>query len=259
MNPSLNPFEAGQAGAIALFATRMGGLMLIAPVYSARVIPAPIRVAVLIAVTMLMAPLVTARPIAAGITPATMGSELLIGFAMGFGAAIFIGAAEVAGDIIAFQSGLSSASTLDPMTQFTSPVLADFMARTVLTLLVVMGGHLFMLEAVAGSMETLPLGAPIAAADGLYALLGLGGHLFALGVQIAAPVMAAVFVSNLAMGVLARTAPQLQVFMLAYPLQIIVGTVALALALPLLGVTFAGWTEQYRDIAVGLIDTMGTR
>jgi flagellar biosynthetic protein FliR len=71
--------------------------------------------------------------------------------------------------------------------------------------------------------------------------------------------MAAVFVGNLAMGILARTAPQLQIFMLAYPLQIVIGTSALALAMPLLGVTFAGWNDQYRDVATGLLETLGGR
>lgn len=259
MNPSLSPFEAGHAGNIALLATRLGGLMLIAPVFSARVIPPAIRVAVLLVVTVLLAPLATARPIVAGVAPQSLVSELLVGFALGFGAAVFIGAAEVAGDVIAFQSGLSSASTLDPMTQFTSPVLADFMARTALTLLIVLGGHVFMLEAVSASLDTIPLGAQVAAVDGLVEMLRLGALLFAFGVQIAAPVMAAVFVSNLAMGVLARTAPQLQMFVLAYPLQIMVGTAALALALPLLGVTFGGWTVQYREVATGLIGSLGGR
>ncbi len=259
MNPTLNPFEPGPAAAIALFATRMGGFLLIAPVYSGRAVPPSVRVAFLVIVTAMMAPLVTARAVAAPVTPATLLTETLVGFALGFGAAVFVGGAEVAGDVMAFQSGLSGASTLDPITNLPSPVLAEFLKRVVITLLLALGGHLLMLEALAASLTAAPLGSPVAAAEGMQAALQLASRLFIIGVQIAAPVIAAVFVGNLAMGVLARTAPQLQIFMLAYPLQIVIGTAALALSLPLLGVTFAGWNEQYRTVANGLLDALGGR
>jgi flagellar biosynthetic protein FliR len=255
----LNPFEPGPAAAIALFATRLGGFLLIAPVYSARTIPAAVRVAFLIALTAMMAPIVTAGGAAPVVTPATLLTETLIGFALGFGAAVFVGAAEVAGDVLSLQTGFSGASTLDPMTMVQSPLLADFLKRVVITLMLALGGHLLMLDALAESVSIVPLGSSINGADGLMALALLCSRLFTLGLQIAAPVMAAVFVGNLAMGILARTAPQLQIFMLAYPLQIVIGTSALALAMPLLGVTFAGWNDQYRDVATGLLETLGGR
>jgi flagellar biosynthetic protein FliR len=252
----LNPFEPGPAAAFALFATRLGGLVLIAPVYSARTVPVAVRTALVLLITAAMAPALVGQATVV-VTPATFASELLVGFAIGFGAAIFVGATEVAGDILALQGGLSGAATLDPLTGIQSQALSHFLKLLVVTLLLVGGGHILMLEALADSIVALPPGQPIAAADGMLTMAMLGGSLFTVGVQIAAPVMAAVFVGNLAMGVLARIAPQMQVFMLAYPLQIVISLLVLMLSLPLLGVTMAGWNEHYRTTVIGLFDVLG--
>jgi flagellar biosynthetic protein FliR len=230
--------------------------VLIAPVYSARTVPVAVRTALVLLITAAMAPALVGQATVV-VTPATFASELLIGFAIGFGAAIFVGATEVAGDILALQGGLSGAATLDPLTGIQSQALSHFLKLLVVTLLLVGGGHILMLEALADSIVALPPGQPIAAADGMLTMAMLGGSLFTVGVQIAAPVMGAVFVGNLAMGVLARIAPQMQVFMLAYPLQIVISLLVLMLSLPLLGVTMAGWNEHYRTTVIGLFDVLG--
>jgi flagellar biosynthetic protein FliR len=254
----LNPFEAGPAAAFALFATRVGGIMLIAPVYSARTVPVAVRTALVVLITAALAPSLL-NAVSPVVTPLTFATELLIGFAIGFGAALVVGAAEVAGDILSLQGGLNGAGTLDPLTGLQSHALGDFLKMMTITLLLVGGGHILMLEALADSVFILPPGEAVAAADGLYAMARMGASLFTIGIQIAAPVMAAVFVGNLAMGVLARTAPQVQVFMLAYPLQIVIGLSVLMLSLPLLGVTMGGWSERYRTTVVTLFDVFAGR
>jgi flagellar biosynthetic protein FliR len=258
VNTLLNPFEPGPAAAFALFATRLGGVVLLAPVYSARTVPVAVRTAIVVIVTAAMAPALVGQSTVA-VTPVTFASELLVGFAIGFAAALMVGAAEVAGDVLALQGGLSGAGTLDPLTGIQSQALGDFLKMVVVTLLLVAGGHILMLEALADSIVALPPGQPVAASDGLLTMARLGGTLFTTGIQLAAPVMAAVFVGNLAMGVLARTAPQIQVFMLAYPLQIVISIAVLMLSLPLLGVTMNGWSTQYRTTVVGLFEVLGGR
>jgi flagellar biosynthetic protein FliR len=258
VNTLLNPFEPGPAAAFALFAMRMGGIVMIAPIYSARTVPVAVRTGIVVICTAAMAPALVGQSTVA-LTPATFASELLVGFAIGFAASLMVGAAEVAGDVLALQGGLSGAGTLDPLTGVQSQALGDFMKMVVVTLLLAAGGHILMLEALGDSIVAVPPGRPIAASDSLLTMAMLGGTLFTVGIQIAAPVMAAVFVGNLAMGVLARTAPQIQVFMLAYPLQIVISITVLMLSLPLLGVTMNGWSEHYRTTVVGLFEVMGGR
>jgi len=257
VNTLLNPFELGPAAALALFATRMSGLVMVAPAYSARTVPPMVKAGLIVLVTAALAPLLLAGGGAAAVAPASLLTELLIGIGLGLGVAVLVGAAEVAGDAISLQTGLAGAASLDPLTQQQSQVLSDFLRMLVITLWLGVGGHLLMLEALADSVSLLPPGAAVAGRDGMITLVALGSTLFALGLQIAAPVIAAVFVANLAMGVLARIAPQLQIFMLAYPLQIVIGVLVLALVLPMLGVTVSGWPEQYRSMVSNLMRVLG--
>jgi flagellar biosynthesis protein FliR len=255
----VSPFAPGTMALAGLLATRIGGALLIAPMFSAKTVPTMVRISLLAVLTMMTLPALMARGEAAAVTPATFLAETLIGIAIGMGAAVFVGAAEVAGDLIGIQSGLSGAATLDPMTQTNTTALADFMKMVVILLILSTDGHIVMIEAIAASTDIIPVGTGIAAEQGLGALIGTGSHLFALGVQIAAPVTAAVLITNIAMGVLARTAPQLQVFMLAYPLQIVVGLFTLALALPLIGTLFTDWPAQYRGLVGQLLEALGGR
>jgi flagellar biosynthetic protein FliR len=133
------------------------------------------------------------------------------------------------------------------------------MKMLVITLLLAMNGHILILDGLVSSVQAIPVGAEIAAADGVTHLISLGGSLFAVGVQIAAPVTAAVLVGNVAMGVLARTAPQLQVFMLAYPMQIAIGMFTLAMALPLIAAPVAGWPADYVSLVSRILEAFGTR
>lgn len=259
MNATLNPFEPGPAAVIALFAIRLSGVMMVAPVYSARTVPPVLRAAAVVLLTLTLAPALLRGGPAPAVAPAALMTELLIGVTLGLGVAVLVGAAEVAGDVISLQSGFAGAGTLDPLTQVQSQVLADFMKLLVLTLWLAAGGHLLLLEALAESARLIPPGAAVAARDGALALVGLGSRLFALGLQLAAPVIAAVFVGNVAMGVLARTAPQLQIFMLAYPLQIVIGVLVLALVLPFLGVTVGGFGAEYRDTITQMFEVLGAR
>ncbi len=255
----LNPFEPGPAAGIALVATRLGGLMLVAPVFSARTVPAGVRAALMVALTAAFAPVVLAGGPFPAVGPGTLMSELLIGFALGMGAAVFVGGAEVAGDVLALQTGLSGAGSLDPLTSQQSQTMGDFMKLVVITLVLAMNGHLLMLQALADSTTLLPPGSPIELQQGTMAMVHLGSALFAMGLKLASPVIAAVFVGNIAMGVLARTAPQLQVFMLAYPLQIVMGLGVLALSLPLLGVSVSGFPGYYQTVVRDLLGALGAR
>ena len=247
----------GALDGAALLAARVGALVLIAPVFSASVLPNTLKATLVVLVTFLMLPL--AFPAGArmpAFTIAAVTAESLVGFAMGLGAALVVGAAETAGDLLAVQSGLSGASTLDPLTLTTAPSLGEFFRLLVLTLLITSGGHILSLQALAASTRVIPIGSTVAVRDGLAALVGLGGQLFLLGLRFAAPVTAAVLVSNLALGVLSRTVPQLNALAVAYPVQITVGLLALLASLPLIGAFMGAWPAQYQELVARLLGTL---
>jgi flagellar biosynthetic protein FliR len=172
----------------------------------------------------------------------------MIGFTIGFGAALLIGAVESAGDVIAQQSGLSAASTLDPLAGLSVPVVGELFKLTVIVLLLIGGGHLFMLRALADSVTLLPVGEPVAFTDALAELIRQGAVLLSLGVRFAAPVVLVVFLTNTALGALARTTPSLNVFMLAYPLQIGLALITLGITLPFTMQLAGGWEGAHANL-----------
>jgi flagellar biosynthesis protein FliR len=250
-------FAPGTAAGVVLFSTRVGGLLLIAPVFSSKAVPMMLRTAFLVVLTWLLAPMaVQAAPAVPALTPAALLSEALVGFTIGMGAALFVAAAEAMGDVLGMQMGLSGAASLDPISFASVPVLSKFANLFALTLILALDGHLLMLDALAESARTLPMGTAIDAPAGAAALVAAASIVFALGFQFAAPVVATVIIANLALGILTRAAPQLQVLSVAFPLQIGVGLLTLTATVPLMGTFFLGWDAAYGAMLARLFGSL---
>ncbi len=238
----------------ALLLMRLTGLILVAPVFSARTVPMPVRTGVLLALTVLLTPVALQHAVAEPrITAVSVLSELMVGVLIGLGAAVFIGAAGFAGDLLATQIGLSGASTVDPLNQATLPVVGQFTQLMIIAVILALRGDHLMLEAVADSMRAIAVGEPVTLAHGANAVTVLGRILFVEGLRFAAPVIATVTITNVALGVLARTVPQLNVLMVAFPVQIAVGLTTLALALPFVVSAYAGWPATFSSLAHRLV------
>ena len=253
--PSALPdlLTTGGMATFVLLAARIGGMILIAPVFSSKSVPMKLRSVILIVFAVVLVPV--ARAHAAGIpaiTPLTMLSETIVGFGLGLGTALVLGAASAGGDLMSVQTGLAGASVLDPMTNIQVPVLGQFMTALATLLLFSSGGHLVMIEGLGTSLELIPVGTVPDLGAGLLAMSKMGGMLLSLGVMFAAPVMASTMVTNVALAILTRAAPQLQIITVAFPLQIAAGLFTLAAALSLTAVWFTGWTG-YHD---GLLHTI---
>ena len=236
----------GAISSLILLGFRLSGLMLIAPVFASRTVPVSVRTTLVVLLTWLLAPVVTASAAAQPqVTPATAVSEALIGFAIGLGAAVMIAAVEMSGELIAIQTGLSGAASLDPLTYQSLPVIGQFTGLFAVAVLLSADAHIMMLDAVAASIRVLPVGGPIHAQAGIAAMLSAGSTLFMLGLRFAAPVIVAVLLANAALGILSRAAPQLNVLSVAFPLQVALGLAALAASLPLIATFFTGWYPVY--------------
>jgi flagellar biosynthetic protein FliR len=239
----------GSATTLALLGFRVGGVVLTAPVFTSRLLPARVKSCVVVLLTWLLQPVAYASlQGGAGLTFASALGETLVGMTIGLGAAILVGAAEAAGELIAVHMGLSGAASLDPLTHVSVPVLGQLTSLFAITVMLTVDGHLVMLEALSASLRLLPVGAPLRMQEGVLALAQTGSTLFLLGVRFAAPVLATVLLANVALAVLTRVAPQLNVLSIAFPLQIGVGLFALAASIPAIGALYAGWNEVYGDM-----------
>jgi flagellar biosynthetic protein FliR len=255
---ALDLFAPGAGSLIALCGARVSGLMLVAPVFSARLVPPMVKAGLVVLLTMLLTPVAGAHLAGApALTPATVLAETMVGFVIGLGAALLVGAAEAAGELMAIQIGLSGASIMDPVNQHQVPALGQLMQMTALALLLSLDLHLVMIDAMAASTRVLPVGMEMDLAGGAMALVRTGSTLFVLGLRFAAPVVAAVLIANVALAILSRAAPQLNVLSVAFPLQIGIGLFALAAALPFIGTFFTGWATVYDGMVGGVLRILG--
>lgn len=240
-------FAPGAATAFVLTALRVGGLLLVAPAWSAKSVPMKLRTALLVLFAVLLLPtaLATANRETLAITPASFLMETAIGFAFGVAAALVIAGAEFAGELATVTIGLSGAAIFDPVSNTQGAFLSSFMQLMALTLLLTAGGHIVMLEAISRSFSVLPLGAPIDFGNGLAELVKVGSTIFATGLQFASPVIAAVLITNIAIATLGRAAPQLQIMSIAFPLQIGIGLLTFAGSVALIVFALSDWTTPF--------------
>lgn len=234
-------------GAVLAF-FRVSGLMLVAPILSSRSVPGTTRAALTILLTALILPAVGDVSTAGVVGPGALVAELVVGLGIGMGAATLLAGAELAGEVLAVQTGLSGASALDPISGQGTGVLGQLLQLFVVLLMLVTGGHLMMIEALASSYQVVPMASAFSLSGGALQLMRDVGLLFTHGLQFAAPVIAAAAVGYVALGVLARASPQLNMLAVAFPLQIGLGLLVLAGSLPLVAASYVTWPERIADL-----------
>jgi flagellar biosynthetic protein FliR len=241
-----DPTAPGAAAAFVLVLTRVSAMVAVAPLFSARTMPMSLRGAFVLLLVLVMQPVAAGRATQSVVTPATLASEALIGLTLGFGAAIIIAAAELAGEVL-----------VDPVSLQQSTALGQFMQLFAVALLFSTNGHLAMLDALGASFTRLPLGATLDSQAGLALLGQQGAHVFALGAQFAAPVITVAVIANLALAVLSRAAPQFNILQLAFPMQIGLGLLALLAAVPLIASWFGTSGSAYDSIVSRVLSNLG--
>jgi flagellar biosynthetic protein FliR len=217
---------------------RILGLLASAPVFNNSAQPARIRLAIGLAITIALAPVLPPMP---AISPGSwiglvvLAQQMLIGLLLGFTLRIAFVAVDIAGELIGLQMSLSFAVLYDPQSGGQTPVLSEFLGLFATLLFLALNGHLLTLSVLAESFRLLPVSAQPFAAGGFASLLAWSSTLFSAGVLLALPLIAALLIANLAMGVLARVAPQLNIFAVGFPVTLMTGFVVLMFSIPYLG------------------------
>lgn len=213
---------------------RILALVASAPVIGNPSLPASVKIGIGLLLTALVAPLL---PPPTGTDPASaaglliLAQQVLVGLAMGFAMQVVFWAAEMAGELIGLQMGLGFATLYDASVPGFIPILGQFLGVVASLAFLAIDGHLLLLSALVESFQVLPL-SPLSAPSGLLALVRWGGSIFSYALALSLPLLATLLITNLALGVLTRAAPQLNIFAVGFPLTILVGMVALLLALP---------------------------
>lgn len=216
---------------------RLLALMLTAPVFAERVLPARVKIALAVLFAMLIGPTLPPPPPVHPVSLAgvlVLGQQLLIGAALGFAMRIVFAAVEAAGELAGLQMGLGYATLFDPERADLIPVLGQFLGFLALLAFLAINGHLLLIQVLADSFRILPVSGPGLGTAGLLTLVHWGSELFVAGVLLSLPILGAMLIANIALGILTRAAPQLNLFAVGFPLTLGAGLIILAVALPLL-------------------------
>lgn len=217
--------------ALLLASVRMTALFAAAPIFSHRAVPLRVRGALALVVTWTFAPQLAAAglPEAGPVAALSLGQEVLVGATLGFALRLVFAGFGLLGEFIAVQGGLGAATVLDPTSGSSSVVLTSLLQFYALAVFLAIEGHHAILRAAARSFALLPPGAAGLPADVWASVGSLGATVYEVGVRLAAPVTAVMLVSNVAVGILGRVIPQLNLMALQLPAHIGVTLLVLSL------------------------------
>lgn len=225
------PWDSALAGLILLL--RASAFVAVAPVAGSEAIPARMRICLAGLIVFLVAPVVPAPDLSRGVLVLVCG-EMLAGVLIGFAARLVVEIGLVAGDLVGYPTGMAMAAMFDPVTQTSVPTLALFYRILATLIYLAIGGHQQMIAALARSYEILPAGTASLAAEWLPSVLSMTGRVIGIGFRLSAPVLAAGFLVDIFLLLVARAAPQMNILVVGAPVRLLFGLGAVIFSLQML-------------------------
>lgn len=239
---------------------RIGAFLLASPVFGGRFVPLPVRIVAtaIIALPVMARVSLPAPEVISGLSfvPVIL-TELIIGLAAGLLLTILFGAAALAGDRIASTAGLGFAAQFDPAGGGQTPIVATIFSLFLLSVFLGTDGHLLAIRLVLESYDILPVGAALSAQILITAGLEAGGMMFAIGAAIMLPIVAALLLLNIVIGMLTRSAPQLNVFSFGFPITMAATFLLVIVFAPGLIGSFQDLSQTGTDSIASMLEAAG--
>ncbi|QXG75034.1 flagellar biosynthetic protein FliR [Modestobacter sp. L9-4] len=222
--------------ALLLASVRATGFIVMAPPFNSSSIPAPAKGALALTLSLVAYPHIvgTLPAISAGFLVVTVITEAVIGAALGFIVQVFFSAVQVAGDLIDVTGGFSLQPAYDPLSLSTHGVIGRLHYLLAITLMFTSGAHLLLVRGFVTSYEGLPLGGALPTEQLGHTLLTAFSMMFLAAMQIAGPLVAVLLLADVALALLSKAAPTLNIFALGFPVKITITLALLGLTFPLL-------------------------
>ncbi|QJE00931.1 flagellar biosynthetic protein FliR [Massilia forsythiae] len=242
--------------------TRILGLLAAAPVFGNTGVPQLIKLTLGVLLAAIVAPTIPSPP---AVDPTSwaglliLGQELLIGSAMGFAMRLVFAAVEFAGELASSTMGLGFATFFDPGSAGRTSAISQFLALVATMAFLALNAHLVLIEALVESFFTLPISAAPMSLAAPLEMVRWGGRIFSAGLQLSLPIVAALLVTNIALAILTRAAPQLNLFGIGFPITLGAGFLVISLTLPYLGTPLQNLFNQGIEASRRIPRTGGQR
>ncbi|MDH4249240.1 MAG: flagellar biosynthetic protein FliR [Deltaproteobacteria bacterium] len=234
--PNVLNFDPAQYLGFFVVFIRILGVFVSAPILGDTNIPAQVKLGFAFILSLVFFPILA--PIKVPLNPdlghimlLTVG-EMAVGLMIGFSARLVFAAVALAGEVIGFQMGISMAQVFDPTTGEQTSVISQIHMILALLLFVVLNGHHVFIQSLAVSFRQLPPGDFLFGGQDMQHMVSLASAMFIAGLRIGAPLIVTMLAANLSLGLISRTVPQMNVFMVGLPFTIALGVLVSALGMP---------------------------
>lgn len=248
-----------QFQAFLVLISRIGGLLAALPVFSGRTIPVKVKLGLVLTLSLMLAPSIPMPTVSLDpvLLVGGMLSEMAIGVTIGLAVRLMFGALEVAGELLGIQMGFGAVHLFDPTTSHQTPMIAQFFTMLASLIFLSLNAHLFAMATIIHSYEAIPaFGAHLSSHLGEEILL-LSQRMFTIGMKLAAPVLITILLINVLMALLGRAVPQVQVFVLSFPITIAGGLLVLSLGMPFTVALIGSEFEQLQLTIEALLRSLG--
>jgi flagellar biosynthetic protein FliR len=247
-------FSLPQLQVFFLIFLRVSAIIATAPLFDNRTIPLVFKAGLAIAVSVILFPILQMDDIAhlSHVVPFAIGvaGEITVGVIIGLSVRLIFAGVQLAGQYAGFQMGFAIVNVMDPVTSNQVPVISQIKNQIAMLIFLSINAHHWFLRAMVESFRMVtPLHFQFNGSL-MEHLVRLMGNTFVIAVQIGAPIMAALLLTTVALGMIARTVPQMNIFIVAMPLKVVVGLVFLCIMLPYLS-SFLG--RIFRDLGRDLL------
>jgi len=218
-----------------LIFSRTIGITILNPIFSRKEIPYIVKIGISLYLALFITDVVTVNIKNYSIPSLTyiMIKEFVIGLIIGFVSYFFFNALYIAGEFIDMAMGLGIVNVLDIQNNIQVPIMGNFLYIFSILLFLSVNGHYYFLRAVVDSYKFLPVGVLKINGNFLQFCIKTFSQIFVIGFKISAPIVIALLLTDVALGILSRTVPQMNVFMVGMPLKVLLGVVTLIIVLPM--------------------------
>lgn len=214
---------------------RISAMFVSAPLFSSRMMPLKVRLLLSLLLSLTIGPMISSVPVLEPLSPEGLlisAHQVLIGLGMGFILQLIFSAFALAGEVVAMSMGLGFASMIDPQNGVQIPVLSSYYVVLVTLLFLVFDGHLLLIVMIMDSFQTLPIGVHGIGIEGVWQIAAWAGTMFSGAVLVALPALISLLMVNLAFAMMTRTAPQLNIFAVGFPMTLMLGFIFILFSIP---------------------------
>lgn len=226
-----------------LLLSRWTGMIMLAPVFGARGVPGMVKLGLAFSLSIIIYPMIQASgpqiPDTLLLYAALVIKEVLVGLVIGFVIYALTAVLQGAGQLIDMQMGFTMGNMIDPVYGMQSPMMGNFQLVLATMLLLATNAHHYLIAAMVKSYAYIPVN-PTALPQGIDFFVNLITSVFSLSIQLSLPVVGALLITDIGVGLLSRAVPQLNIFTVVFPVKIIFGFVVLFLAIPFFGESVSG-------------------